>query len=157
MEDPTDLCSVNISGCGLTDVKEDDLLLFDNAVYVNAADNVLNMASLKNFLVMRELELSLNGLRNIEITPEQFKELRVLDVSYNNLSQDDILTLGVLSNLHVLHLTSNNLEKLPMDMSRPYVVGQSSFKRYENLEVLLLDDNGMSDMENFGPLAGLTE
>ncbi|CAD5113791.1 DgyrCDS2958 [Dimorphilus gyrociliatus] len=157
VEDPTDLCSVNISGCGLTDVKEDDLVLFDNVIYVNAADNVLQLESLKNFSMMRELELSLNGLRNIKISPENFNELRVLDVSYNNLSRDDILYLGVLRNLQVLHLSSNNIERLPLDMSRPFVIGQSSFKRFPNLEVLLLDDNSMSDMENFGPLAGLTE
>lgn len=42
-------------------------------------------------------------------------------MSYNNLSQDDILTLGLLSNLKVLHLTGNGLTSLPANMAMPYV------------------------------------
>ena len=41
VDDPVDLCSVNISGQKLTDVKEEDLSLFDNVAYVNASDNLL--------------------------------------------------------------------------------------------------------------------
>ena len=45
---------------------------------------------------------------------------QVLDVSYNNLSQDDVLTLGLLGNLKVLHLTGNNFKTLPVNMAMPY-------------------------------------
>ena len=41
VEDPSDLCSVNISGKEITDVKEEDLALFDNVAYVNASENYL--------------------------------------------------------------------------------------------------------------------
>ena len=41
VEDPADLCSVNVSGQGLSDVKEEDFCLFDNVAYVNVAENVL--------------------------------------------------------------------------------------------------------------------
>ena len=41
VEDPSDLCSVNVSGQGLTDVKEEDFGLFDNVAYVNVSENVL--------------------------------------------------------------------------------------------------------------------
>ena len=41
VEDPSDLCSVNISGEGLTEVKEEDFALFDNVAYVNASENIL--------------------------------------------------------------------------------------------------------------------
>jgi len=41
VEDPTDLCSVNIAGKEITDVKEEDLPLFDNVAYVNASENFL--------------------------------------------------------------------------------------------------------------------
>lgn len=41
VEDPSDLCSVNISGQEMSEVKEDDLALFDNVAYVNAAENFL--------------------------------------------------------------------------------------------------------------------
>ena len=41
MEDPSDLCSVNIAGKEMMDVKQDDLALFDNVAYVNASENFL--------------------------------------------------------------------------------------------------------------------
>lgn len=41
VEDPADLCSVNIAGLELSDVKEDDLEIFDNVAYVNAGENFL--------------------------------------------------------------------------------------------------------------------
>ncbi len=41
VEDPTDLCSVNIGGQGLSEVKEDDFALFDNVAYVNSSENIL--------------------------------------------------------------------------------------------------------------------
>ena len=42
VEDPSDLCSVNISGKEISDVKEEDLALFDNVAYVNASENFLS-------------------------------------------------------------------------------------------------------------------
>ncbi len=41
VEDPSHLCSVNISGKELSEVKEEDLALFDNVAYVNAGENYL--------------------------------------------------------------------------------------------------------------------
>ena len=41
VEDPSDLCSVNIAGKELSEVKEEDFALFDNVAYVNAAENYL--------------------------------------------------------------------------------------------------------------------
>ena len=46
VEDPADLCSININGQEFTDVKEDDFKLFDNVAYVNAAENYLPFGKL---------------------------------------------------------------------------------------------------------------
>ena len=43
----------------------------------------------------------------------------MLDLSYNNLSSEDILNLGMLPNLRVLHLSGNNIKTIPADMSLP--------------------------------------
>ena len=43
VEDPNDLCSVNVSGVGLSEMKEEDLVLFDNVAYVNAGENFLSL------------------------------------------------------------------------------------------------------------------
>lgn len=50
-----------------------------------------------------------------------FNIFQMLDLSYNNLSQDDLLTLGTLPNLKILHLTGNNFHTIPMDFALPYV------------------------------------
>jgi hypothetical protein len=41
VEDPADLCSVNIANQELTDAKEEDFEIFDNVAYVNAGENFL--------------------------------------------------------------------------------------------------------------------
>lgn len=50
-----------------------------------------------------------------------FSHGQVLDISYNNLSQDDLLTLGLMARLRVLHLTGNNFSNLPPDLAMPYL------------------------------------
>ena len=44
VEDPADLCSINISGHQFTSAKMEDFQLFDNVAYVNAAENRLPMS-----------------------------------------------------------------------------------------------------------------
>ena len=53
VDDPSDLCSINISGQLLSDVKEEDFSLFDNIAYVNAAENFLTVgrSTLKNLCI----------------------------------------------------------------------------------------------------------
>ncbi|CAL1529992.1 unnamed protein product [Lymnaea stagnalis] len=157
IEDPSDLCSVNIANKELTDVKEDDLTMFENVAYVNAGENYLPFEAFRHFPSLRELELPLNGLRNLQISHSDFTNLEMLDLSYNNLSEDDLLTLGLLSKLKVLHLTGNSFVKLPMDMAMPYLSREKQVRaqRYANLEILLLDDNKLKEMSVFATLAGL--
>ena len=45
VEDPTDLCSVNINGLGISRIRPEDFQLFDNVAYVNAADNILPLGT----------------------------------------------------------------------------------------------------------------
>ncbi|XP_035827301.1 X-ray radiation resistance-associated protein 1 isoform X2 [Aplysia californica] len=157
VEDPADLCSVNIAGKELTDVKEDDLALFENVAYVNAGENYLPFEAFRGFPALRELEIPLNGLRSLQIDYTDFNNLEMLDLSYNNLSQDDLLCLGLLSQLKVLHLTGNHFTRLPQDMAMPYLSREKNirFPRYSKLEVLLLDDNQLMEMNIFAALAGL--
>ena len=46
---------------------------------------------------------------------------QMLDLSYNNLSQEDLLSLGLLTQLKVLHLTGNHFRQLPQDLAMPYL------------------------------------
>ncbi|GFR71749.1 X-ray radiation resistance-associated protein 1 [Elysia marginata] len=157
VEDPADLCSVNIANKELVDVKEEDLALFENVAYVNAGENYLPFEAFRGFPSLRELEIPLNGLRNLKISHTDFTCLEMLDLSYNNLSQDDLLTIGLLSHLKVLHLTGNGFTNLPQDMAMPYLSREKEVRldRFARLEVLLLDDNKFMDMTVFAALAGL--
>ncbi|XP_076453924.1 X-ray radiation resistance-associated protein 1-like [Babylonia areolata] len=157
VEDPADLCSVNIAGLELTDVKEEDFEMFDNVAYINAGDNYLPFEAFRGFPSLRELEVPFNGLRSLKIETQDFPQLEVLDLSYNNLSLEDVLTLGQLSTLRVLHLTGNNFSTLPPDMALPYLLpGRKIHRpRFPRLEVLLLDDNRLEDITVFAALAGL--
>lgn len=157
-----DLCSLNITGRGLDEVREEDFTLFKNVAYVNAAENILPFRPFNRFPNIRELELPLNGLRNITVQSGDFPHLQVLDLSYNNLSSEDVLGLGVLPKLKALTLTGNGLASIHPEMARPILVpndngGADVIARFKSLEVLLLDDNRLSDLSTFASLAALTE
>ncbi|XP_021239815.1 X-ray radiation resistance-associated protein 1 isoform X2 [Numida meleagris] len=152
LKNPSDLCSVNISSQNLVSAKEDDFEKFDCVAFINAAENLLTLEPFRKFPRLRELELPLNGLRNLKITPGEFKHLEDLDLSYNNLSPEDIWMLGDLSQLKVLRLTANGLRSLPPDLAGSW---DSAHLRFRSLEVLLLDDNFLSDPGVFVSLSHL--
>ncbi|KAM9203424.1 X-ray radiation resistance-associated protein 1 [Mergus octosetaceus] len=152
LKNPSDLCSVNISSQNLVSAKEDDFEKFDCVAFINAAENLLTLEPFRKFPGLRELELPLNGLRNLKITAGDFLHLEDLDLSYNNLSPEDIWTLGDLSQLKILRLTANGLRTLPPDLAGSWHAAQL---RFPSLEVLVLDDNHLSDPSVFVSLSNL--
>ncbi|NXJ56077.1 XRRA1 protein, partial [Spizaetus tyrannus] len=152
LKNPSDLCSVNISSQNLVSAKEDDFEKFDCVAFINAAENLLTLEPFRKFPGLRELELSLNRLRNLKISTGDFLHLEDLDLSYNNLSSQDIWTLGDLSQLKVLRLTANGLRSLPLDLAGSW---DSAHLRFPSLEVLSLDDNRLSDPSVFVSLSHL--
>uniref|UniRef100_A0A8C7LBP6 X-ray radiation resistance associated 1 n=1 Tax=Oncorhynchus kisutch TaxID=8019 RepID=A0A8C7LBP6_ONCKI len=128
----------------LQQINTEDFLDFENVAYVNASDN----KPFGKFPSLRELELSLNGLCNVTLNAEDFPHLEVLDLSYNNLSGDDIMSVGLLPCLKVLHLTGNQLQFLPPNLAAPPHGPSQRAKdngiRFQTLEVLMLDDNKLS-------------
>ncbi|XP_070990624.1 X-ray radiation resistance-associated protein 1 isoform X1 [Oncorhynchus clarkii lewisi] len=148
VDKPSDLCSVDISEQRLNLINTEDFLDFENVAYVNASDNSLTIEPFGKFPSLRELELSLNGLCNVTLNAEDFPHLEVLDLSYNNLSGDDIMSVGLLPCLKVLHLTGNQLQFLPPNLAAPPHGPSQRAKdngmRFQTLEVLMLDDNKLS-------------
>nr|XP_034970637.1 X-ray radiation resistance-associated protein 1 [Zootoca vivipara]XP_034970638.1 X-ray radiation resistance-associated protein 1 [Zootoca vivipara] len=152
VKSPSHLCSVDISNQNFVLAKEEDFEQFDCVAYINATENLLTLDVFRTFPGLRELELSLNGLRNIKVNAGDFPHLEVLDLSYNNLSPEDVRALGVLSHLKALHLTANGLTSLPLDLAAPE---SESTPWFPALEVLLLDDNRLSHANVFVSLANL--
>ncbi|XP_034405820.1 X-ray radiation resistance-associated protein 1 [Cyclopterus lumpus] len=149
VDKPSELCSVDISEQKLNSVKPEDLKVFDNVAYIDASINSLSLGSFSSFVSLRELNLSLNGLCNMTCHAADFPHLQVLDLSYNSLSADDIVSIGHLPHLKVLHLTGNQLHHLPPNLgSLNHDPTQQPAKEdepeFEALEVLMLDDNKLS-------------
>ena len=57
------------------------------------------------------------------------------DLSYNNLKPNDLLSLGLLPELRVLHLTGNSLTQLPVDLAHPM---EDEFK-YTIMDFILIN------------------
>ncbi|XP_048453598.1 X-ray radiation resistance-associated protein 1 isoform X2 [Rhincodon typus] len=100
----------------------------------------------------------MNGLQKVQLISDDFPHLEVLNLSYNKLSNTDILTLGIIPQLKILHLTGNNLDSFPPDLTIPYDALdrlENPLPRFSALEVLMLDDNSLSDPCVFSSLANI--
>ncbi|XP_078612870.1 X-ray radiation resistance-associated protein 1-like [Branchiostoma floridae x Branchiostoma japonicum] len=160
VDDPSDLCAINISDKELFRAKEVDFQLFDNVAYINAGENTLPFEIFRYFPLVRELELPVNDITNINVNFGDFQHLEVLDLSYNSISEESILSLGFLPRLKVLHLTGNHLKSLPPEMARPHIepddlLEENPVWRFAALEILFLDDNKLTELQTFASLAGL--
>ncbi|XP_075054418.1 X-ray radiation resistance-associated protein 1 isoform X2 [Mixophyes fleayi] len=152
---PSDLCAVDVSDRNLTSAKAEEFVQFTCVVYMNSAENLLTLESFRTFPALRELDLSMNGIRRISINAGEFPQLEVLNLSYNTVSPRDIPQLGVFPRLRVLYLTGNGLTDLPLDLSVP-PQKDADVTVFPSLEVLMLDDNELSHPDVFVSLAGLT-
>ncbi|KAJ8402201.1 hypothetical protein AAFF_G00370660 [Aldrovandia affinis] len=159
VDKPSELCNVNISDQKLHSAKTEDFEEFDNVAYINASENHLNLELFSRFPILKELELSLNGLYKLRLNAGHFPHLEVLDLSYNYLSSDDVLSIGLLPCLKVLHLTGNELQALPDNMATPHHIStqltSEQDMRFSSLEVLMLDDNKLCSPGVFNSLANL--
>ncbi|XP_061754351.1 X-ray radiation resistance-associated protein 1 isoform X2 [Nerophis ophidion] len=155
--EPSELCTVNISEQKLDAVKPEDLKAFDNVAYVDASINSLSLGSFGSFVSLKELNLAVNGLCNVTFDAIDFPHIQVLDLSYNCLSADDVVSFSRLPLLKVLHLTGNELCLFPPHFGSQYQDPLSTLHTedpFNALEVLMLDDNKLSS-EVFGSLSAL--
>jgi len=150
----TDLSNIDVAGCNLTHV---DALGFDkltNLAYINASENLLLLEHFRYFPCLRELELSLNSINKINIKDDDFPNLQVLDLSYNNLKLDDFYSLAKISSLKVLHLTANNFKsKVEEVKQEENIIDRKA--EFSSLQILYMDDTKLSDKNIFNILSSL--
>ncbi|KAM4545419.1 X-ray radiation resistance-associated protein 1 isoform 2-T2 [Odontesthes bonariensis] len=149
VDEPPQLCSVDVSEQKLSSVKPEDFGVFESVAHIDASINALSLESFSSFVSLRELNLSLNGIRNMTFDASDFPHLQVLDLSYNSLSGEAVISLSRLPRLKVLHLTGNQLHHLPPIMGslshdHTQLPTAEDDKGFEALEVLMLDDNKLS-------------
>ncbi|XP_048644021.1 X-ray radiation resistance-associated protein 1 isoform X3 [Marmota marmota marmota] len=114
---PSDLCSINVSGLKLSQVKEKDFKHFTSVIYINASENLLPLEAFHSFPALKELELAFNGIKRVYVKYGDFKLLEFLDLSFNSLTSEAICDLGILPRLRVLLLTGNGLTSLPPNLA----------------------------------------
>ncbi|KAM9020767.1 LOW QUALITY PROTEIN: X-ray radiation resistance-associated protein 1 [Ara ararauna] len=150
LKNPSDPCSVNISSQNLASAKEDDFEKFDCVTFINAAEDLLTLEPFRKFPGLRELELSLNGLRNLKITAGEFLHLEIDVCSFPNLRTAFSHSKGVMTANDVSHLSL--LEHV---IKEPFCIYSSPQLKFPSLEVLSLDDNHLSDPSVFVSLSRL--
>ena len=157
INDPLDLCNINIAGKKFTLVNEDDFSMFKNVIHIDAGDNNLQLLNFRRFPSLKTLELPLNNISGtIALQEKDFVWLETLDLSCNHLTTEDVSALGVLPVLKILHLTGNQLEELPTEMCRSFLLKKGEKQsRFRSLEKLWLDQNNLTDFNTFTCLAGL--
>lgn len=127
---------------------------------------LLNIAAFSKFSALQELELPLNNIHNtIKIQPDIFTSLMTLDLSYNRLTGDDILALGLLMNLRTLHLTGKSrgmlngkfgfqqwtLRVKNWDFQSKHLLWNSQNQEHQKyfLNIIVLQGEGQSGWKNF--------
>ncbi|CAH8430814.1 unnamed protein product [Heterobilharzia americana] len=156
VEDPSCLFEVDVTRLGLEGVDDDLSSSFSSLKKIVAADNTLSLELFKHFNNLIELDLSLNQVSCVPPCPKGFQCLQSLNLSYNFLQPVDIEHLGYLPSLRILYLCGNDLLRLPLDLAESGSASDGNIVfKFAKLEVLHLDDNKLSDVQDFVSLATL--
>ena len=110
----------------------EDLRLFSNLTFLDLGDNRINLESLSSLSSLKELHLQCNGIQKFG-NLEGFRQLLVLDLSYNNILPSEIIKLSKLRKLQHLDLSHNDLDQLP------------EMEQFTSLEVLNLQQNLLNE------------
>jgi Leucine-rich repeat (LRR) protein len=119
VEFPEELEQVDLCGFRLTNVVEQDLSYFTNLKAADFGENELSIESLSGFSSLEELHLYCNNVRrvprNISVT-NSFEKLRVLNLSYNLLTCEELSFAVQFHSLEELDLTGNTLRSIPKNI-----------------------------------------
>jgi Leucine-rich repeat (LRR) protein len=143
---PEDSRRITITGQGYSSVINEDLLFFTGLVYLDVSDNYFDFHCFEILPRLKELRIVCNNIESITdlASSSGYRQLQALDLSYNRLSQESVLSLAALPNLRELDLSGNNLMTLPGELCL-----------FATLERLILEHNKFSDNNIFYELGTL--
>ena len=101
----------------INDVTEEDLEFFKNLTYLDISDNRVQLHQLMNLVALQELDLQYNSIDQLQLVDGCFPNIQTLHLSYNQIPPGHLQDLGMIPDLQILNLGSNNLSTLPTDMS----------------------------------------
>jgi len=133
VEDPEEADKAVLEGCGISTVVCEDLTFFRKLTHLDLGDNHVQLCDLANLPILKELHLDCNGITQIQIPPDGFSFLEVLNLSYNGLSPEGVLALADLPRLRQLDISRNELLALPENMAG-----------FRTLQVLNCDNNSLT-------------
>jgi Leucine-rich repeat (LRR) protein len=126
---PEDVQHLTLTDKNLRSVIDEDLTYFSDLFFLDVSENYLPFTPFGALPNLQELRMACNHMQTIDDL-YGFNKLMYLDLSYNQLSVDSIMSLSVLPMLKELDLCGNNLSTLPPDLSN-----------FQSLEKILLEYN----------------
>eukprot|EP00899_Mesostigma_viride_P000618 jgi/Mesvir1/10557/Mv21782-RA.2 len=153
VQQPDEVEYVSLVGAHIGAVQSADLEFFTRLASMDASENAVAMGSLATLPALRRLNLACNGAVELDIPPQSFQLLEMLDLSFNSLAPASLACLASLPRLKELKLDSNGLEALP-----PFDAGrEAGDPPFPCLEKLSLSSNELtgSVFACLGPLPAL--
>lgn len=133
VEFPEEVTRLVIQNKNLGSVADEDLPYFTNLKYLDASDNFFPLEKFGQLPALFELRLRFNDISSIG-NCSSLKQLEVLDLSYNNLTEDAVIALSSIPRLRKLDLSGNNFQSLP-----------DSMRKLRKVQELNLSSNALSD------------
>ena len=133
VEFPEEVTRLVIQNKNLGSVADEDLPYFTNLKYLDASDNFFSLEKFGQLPALFELRLRFNDISSIG-NCSSLKQLEVLDLSYNSLSEDAVIALSSIPRLRKLDLSGNNFQSLP-----------DSMRKLRKVQELNLSSNALSD------------
>jgi Leucine-rich repeat (LRR) protein len=115
---------------------------FHHLESVDLGDNQILFADAAVFPSLKMLNLYCNGIQSLEHAPSAFKDLEILNLSFNVIKADSLLPLFAIKSLVVLDLSFNSISRIP-----------NRWHSLPLLNILSLEKNGLHHAETFSFLS----
>ena len=93
-EVPHEVVKLNLTGKNIHEVVNDDLKFFNNLIDLDLSENFISFDQLTNLPSLVVLSLQDNQVKEVKLLEDQFPNLQMLDISYNQINFQTIPSLN---------------------------------------------------------------